>query len=148
MVRRMLMPLLVSLVVGFLVGMFSYADAAVLCANPSGGVSVRSACRSNETALNPSALGLGLSGWEQLIVETSCNNAGFCNGTASCSAGKRLLGGGAQTLTGGVPAGVEVVISASLATDSDTWFAQALTIPFTPVTFIGPQIVIQCANVD
>jgi hypothetical protein len=39
-------------------GLFSAAAAAVLCANPSGGVSLRTQCNSNETQLDPVALGL------------------------------------------------------------------------------------------
>jgi hypothetical protein len=35
-----------------------YAEAAVLCANPSGSVFIRTACNSNETRLDPVALGL------------------------------------------------------------------------------------------
>jgi hypothetical protein len=39
-------------------GLFSAAAAAVLCANPSGSVSLRTQCNSNETQLDPVALGL------------------------------------------------------------------------------------------
>jgi hypothetical protein len=40
-------------------GFFSYADAAVLCTNPSGSVSARTTqCIGNETQLNPAAFGL------------------------------------------------------------------------------------------
>jgi hypothetical protein len=39
-------------------GLFSAAAAAVLCANPSGAVSLRTQCNSNETQLDPVALGL------------------------------------------------------------------------------------------
>ena len=137
------------------IGIPSYADAAVLCANPSGLVSLRTACKSNETVIDPAALGLvgppgspGISGWERVVAMTTCDIGGFCNGTASCSTGKRLLGGGAQPTHGGAPPGVQVVINASLAISDDTWFAQALTIPFTPIGFIGPQITILCANVE
>jgi len=34
------------------------AEAAVLCANPSGSVFVRATCKNNETTLDPAALGL------------------------------------------------------------------------------------------
>ena len=54
MVRRVLLPVMAV----FLFGISSYADAAVLCANPSGSVSLRQACKGNETPLDPVALGL------------------------------------------------------------------------------------------
>ena len=152
------------------------ADAAVLCANASGSVFVRDACKSSEKPLDPVALGLvgppgpqgpqgmpgpagssgpagapgpaGVSGWEQINVTDSCSNVAFCNVEAKCPAGKKLLGGGAQPLTGGGPPGVEVVVSASLPIANDTWFAQSLSVPFTTFGLIGAQIFIQCATVQ
>jgi hypothetical protein len=55
MIRRLIMLSMAA----FLVGISSYAYAAVLCANPSGSVFLRpAACKGNETALDPVALGL------------------------------------------------------------------------------------------
>ena len=56
-----------------LVGFYSPADAAILCANPSGSVNVRAdVCRPSETKLDPVALGLtgppGTSGYEVVTV--------------------------------------------------------------------------------
>ena len=98
-------------------------EAAVLCANPSGSIFVRTACKSGETALDPATLGLvgppgpagprgeagpagpmgpigatgssGVSGWEQKTGHFECSNQSYCAGYLSCPAGKRLLGGGA-----------------------------------------------------
>lgn len=39
-------------------GLFSYTDAAVLCANPSDSVFLRTACKANEKTVDPVALGL------------------------------------------------------------------------------------------
>jgi len=49
-----------GIVVGLLgvVAIAAYADAAVLCANPSGSVFLRDACKGKETQLDPVALGL------------------------------------------------------------------------------------------
>ena len=44
---------------GLLLMSATFANAAVLCANPSGSVFVRQACKSNETTLDAAALGLG-----------------------------------------------------------------------------------------
>ena len=169
MIRHMLALTTLMLVV-------SVANAAVLCANPSGSVFVRETCKSNETKLDPAALGLvgpqgpagatgpqgvagsagtpgapgvsGVSGWEKVSTATQCTNVGFCNAELSCPPGKRVLGAGAQSLTGGgAPPGVQVVISASLPIDDDTWFAQSLTVPFTPLGSLGVNIFVVCANV-
>jgi hypothetical protein len=42
----------------WLIGVSSYADALVLCANPSDSVFVRAVCKGNERTLDPVALGL------------------------------------------------------------------------------------------
>jgi hypothetical protein len=54
--KRLIGQFLIVLVL--LGGVYSSADAAVLCQNPSGVVSVRTQCRSDETRLDPVALGL------------------------------------------------------------------------------------------
>ncbi len=54
MMRRSLMVF----TAGCLAGMNASVDAAVLCANPSGSVFVRDACKASETQLNAAALGL------------------------------------------------------------------------------------------
>jgi hypothetical protein len=89
--------------------MFSYADAAVLCANPSGSLAVRaSTCQAGETRVDPAALGLvgapgapgapgadGVSGWELVRAAGVDVPAGqLRGGFAECPAGKRPLGGG------------------------------------------------------
>ena len=51
--------LLMTTVAGMLLASATLANAAVLCANPSGSVFVREACKGNETTLDAAALGLG-----------------------------------------------------------------------------------------
>jgi hypothetical protein len=108
-------------------------------------------CFSSEVPLTWSVTGPagtpGVSGWEQVSTTTQCLNDGFCNAQISCPPGKRVLGGGAQVVSGGVPPGVSVVISNSLPINDSTWFAQAITIPFTTVVLIGAQVVAICAAV-
>jgi len=53
MIRGILTPAMMVL----FVGISSHADAAVLCANPSGSVFVREVCKKNEVQLDPVALG-------------------------------------------------------------------------------------------
>jgi len=275
MLSRMLVPLM--MVVMFLVVVAPYADAAVLCGNASGSVFVRDVCKSNETTLNPSALGLvgppgpigpagpsgpagpggpagpagppgpqgatgvagpagpigpagsagpagvagpagaigpagpagpagvagptgpvgpagvagptgpigpagvagpagatgpagpagpagpqgatgpqgpagGFSGWQQIRQSFRCDNqnATSCFGFLSCPEGKKLLGGGAETLssTDEVPAGVHVLVDNSTPSGETTWFARTVTIPSTALNLIGVAITIQCADVD
>ena len=105
MVRTALLAVMLVFVVGI-----SFADAAVLCANPSGTLSVRAAsCQPGETKVDPVALGLvgppgaaGVSGWELVRGEFVDVPPGNIRGAlAECSEGKRPLGGGfAVTVSG------------------------------------------------
>jgi hypothetical protein len=96
------------------------ASAAVLCQHPSGSIHVRDACQSNETLLDPAALGLvgpqgpagpagpagptgpagpagpagSLTGYEIVTFDTTLQNVDEQIGVATCPAGKRVLGGG------------------------------------------------------
>jgi hypothetical protein len=100
-------------VLRLLVGFYSSADAAILCANASGAVFVRSTtCRAGETQLDPVALGLsgpagapgadgadGVSGWEIVRVEGNAAAPGqVSQARARCPAGKRVVGGGFTTI--------------------------------------------------
>lgn len=93
-------------------GVSFQATALVLCANNSGFVSAREACRPGERQLDAAALGLqgppgtpgapganGVSGYE--IVEAQFDRPALSSGStiqflvsASCPAGKKVLGGG------------------------------------------------------
>ena len=94
------------------VGFCSSADAAVLCANPSGGVTVRTtACAAGETLLDPVALGLtgpagadgadgadGVSGYEAVHGEVVSVEPGQTTPSiARCPADKMPVGGGYTT---------------------------------------------------
>jgi len=54
MVRRVLLPVMVML----LFGISSYAEALVLCMNPSGSVFASDQCKGGAIQINPSAVGL------------------------------------------------------------------------------------------
>lgn len=151
-------------------------EAAVLCANPSGSIFVRTACKSGETALDPATLGLvgppgpagprgeagpagpmgpigatgssGVSGWEQKTGHFECSNQSYCAGYLSCPAGKRLLGGGAYYVYGPGPDPVQVSINTSTPIDNATWFANAVTDPMTALPSIDVVITIQCSSVQ
>jgi hypothetical protein len=79
------------------------ANAAVLCANSSGSVVLRAACKGSEQRVDPVALGLqgpaGLSGYE-VVSKHFESTAGLDNliihfgAFAACPAGKKVLGGG------------------------------------------------------
>ena len=102
MVRSVLLTVMLLLVIGS----FSFADAAVLCAGPSGMLSVRaSSCLANETKVDPAALGLvgppgadgadGVSGWEFVRAAGIDVAPGQLSGRlANCPEGKRPVGGG------------------------------------------------------
>jgi hypothetical protein len=100
-------------------GLCSYADAAVLCANPSGSVFLRTQCSGNETYLDPVALGLvgppgpqgpvgpqgspgpqgpsGISGYEVVVHGSGFQTQPAVRVIAECPAGKKLVGGGVST---------------------------------------------------
>ena len=98
MVRRAIFAVMLVLVGGI----FSYADAAVLCANPSGALSVRDSCRAGEILLDLAALGLvgppgpaGVSGLEVLSAPPVEVLPGAVGGSiANCPAGKKVISGG------------------------------------------------------
>ena len=54
----MIWRILLLVMLMLLAGMTLYADADVLCANPSGSVFVRTQCKISEIHLDPVALGL------------------------------------------------------------------------------------------
>ena len=91
----------------FLLAIAPPADAAVLCSNPSGSLSVRAACKGSEQRLDPAALGLqgpaGLSGYE-VVSKQFESTAGVSDlivhfgAFVACPAGKKLLGGGGNAI--------------------------------------------------
>ena len=95
MIRRAVFAVMFVLVVGI----FSSADAAVLCANASGALSVRDSCRAGEIPLDPAARGLvgpaGISGLEVVTAPPVDVSLGFIGvNIATCPAGKTVISGG------------------------------------------------------
>ena len=110
------------------------ANAAVLCANPSGSVLLRAACKASEQRVDPVALGLqgpaGVSGYE-VVSKRFESTAGVDNAIvhfgafAACPAGKKLLGGGgnATWVDGSSAAHAAAVVSGTpqVVNGEDQW---------------------------
>src|SRR5262245_59795849 len=101
--RKMVQRALLAAMLVLVVGIFSYADAAVLCANPSGSLAVRAASfKAGEIVVDPIALGLvgpkgadGVSGWElKTSGQINVPPGEFGGDLVNCTAGKRPIGGG------------------------------------------------------
>ncbi len=100
---------LLLLIVLLVVRISAAADAAVLCANPSGSLFVRATCKANEQQLDPAALGLnGISGYEIVAHQEFLTPGTFANVHVECPSGKKVLGGGFDIET---PADVKVFAS-------------------------------------
>lgn len=95
-------------------GCFKNSNGALRVIDPAS-----DSCGASETAIS---LNQGVTGWEVKLAGTASNSDQWKSVVVSCSAGKKLLGGGARVLPSNVP---EVALDTTAPAFQDQWVAGA-----------------------